>query len=242
MIGISTLAHVHRVTTRAAGKPLELFVFDHHRGAFSLWALAAQELGSPLTLVTLDRHMDLERPKAEAPELAAGAEALDRFARELLSPRNDDHVVAALEAGAIGDALVVARSHQPPSLAAFAPYVDRRGKPHEFAFARTLDTLEADAYRLLERSEAIALDIDLDCFTTLSDGHLDEVLTWDEELIDAFLRPPDSEELWRLLLDRVALVTIAREPYHCGGFQRGAALWMSFARVFFGRLLGVPLP
>jgi hypothetical protein len=44
------------------------------------------------------------------------------------------------------------------------------------------------------------------------------------------------------VLSRTSLVTIAREPYHCGGLDRGAQLWRDFAEVFFRRLLGVPPP
>jgi len=242
MIGLSSLAHVHRITTRVAGRPCEVFVFDHHRSAFTLWALAAQELGRPLTLVTLDRHMDLERPALPPPQLPASAESLDGYARFSLASRNDDHVVAALEAGVIGDVVAIARSHQPPSLAAFTPFVDAAGRSHRCAFARSLELAGPDLQRLAEDSEFVALDVDLDCFTTLSDGHHDEPLPWDAELIDAFLRPPDSEAFWRPVLERTRVITIAREPYHCGGFGRSAALWLSFAEVFFGRLLGVPPP
>jgi hypothetical protein len=236
------LAHVHRVTTRVGGAQREVFIFDHHRSAFTLWAHAVQRRGRPLTLVTLDRHMDLGRPAATPPPLEAELAALDGYARLSLGPANDEHVVAAMEAGAIGDALVVARSHEPPSLAAFRPYVDAAGRRHRCGFARTIDLIDEPALELVLQAEAIALDIDLDCFTTLSDGHPDEVLAWDADQIDGFLRPPGWERFWTPLLERCELVTVAREPYHCGGFTRGARLWLAFAEVFFERLLGVPPP
>mgnify|MGYP002407662226 FL=1 len=242
MLGISSLAHVHCVSTRIAGRPCEVYVFDHHRGAFPLWMLAAQKLGSSLTLVTLDRHIDLERPARLLPSGPHTLEALDGFARFSLSSRNDDHLVAAMEAGAIGDAVVIARSHGPKSLDSFKPYLDGQGRAHRCAFAKTVDLSGDDARALIDESSAIALDIDLDCFTTYSDGHHDEVLTWDLELIDAFLRPPDAEGFWTPVLERTRLVTLAREPYHCGGFGRSAALWPAFAEAFFCRLLGVPAP
>ncbi|MGI5864477.1 MAG: hypothetical protein ACOX6T_20840 [Myxococcales bacterium] len=242
MLGISTLAHVHCVSTRIVGRHCEVYIFDHHRSAFPLWTLAAEKLGNPLTLVTLDRHMDLERPAALLPDGARSLESVDRYARFALSPRNDDHVLAAMEAGAIGDGVIIARSHQPGSLEAFRSFVDAQGRAHRCAFARTVDLVGDDARALIAKSSDIALDIDLDCFTTLSDGHHDEVLTWDLELIDAFLRPLDAEDFWRPVLERTRLVTIAREPFHCGGFGRSAALWPAFAEAFFCRLLGVPAP
>ncbi len=236
-----SLAHVHRVTTRLGERPVELFVFDHHRGAFPLWARFAQEAG-PLTLVTLDRHMDLERPAHPPPALSSPLRELDEYARWRLSPRSDDHVLAAMEAGAVGDAAVFARSHAPADLAGLHPYKDAGGRSHRVEIARTVEDASPEALGLVRSAERVALDVDLDCFTTLSDAHPDEVVPWDAEHIDAFLRPPGSEELWRLVLARVCVVTLAREPYHCGGLERGARLWGEFSRVFFGRLLGVPAP
>lgn len=235
------LADVHRVTTRLGGRERDVFVFDHHRSAFAIWCWASQQAG-PLALLSLDRHMDLERPAAPPPSAVEPLEALDAYARFRLSPRNDDHVLAAVEAGALTDAAIVARSHAPADLAALHPYKDARGGSHRFTFARTLDEAVPALLDFVNDHERIALDVDLDCLTTLSDAHPDEVVPWDVEHVDAFLRPPDSEALWSALFDRVALVTIAREPYHCGGLGRGARLWTAFAEVFFRRLLGVPEP
>lgn len=239
------LPHVHRVTTRARGRPLEIFVFDHHRGAFALWALAAQRQGAPLSLVSFDRHFDLEQPASAPPGAESPLEALDGFARLRLSAANDDHIVAAMEAGAVGDAALFARSHAPRAPAfpgGFQPYRDASGRPHFCHFARGPDDATPELVAWLERASPIALDVDLDCFTTLSDGHPDEVVTWDAELIDGFLRPPGSERLWDALLERTAVVTLAREPYHCGGLERGARLWLTFCEVFFRGVLGVPPP
>lgn len=233
------LADVHRVTCPVAGAERDVFLFDHHRTAFTLWAQAARRRG-PLTLLTLDRHMDLETPRAAAPRCDAPLEELDRFARFSLSPRNDDHVVAAMEAGALAGAAVVARSHEPRSIDAFRPWRDATGASHPCAFAPTLERAGPDLLALLDAAPAIALDVDLDCFTTRSDGHLDEVVPWDRALIEEFLLPPGFD--WPRVLAKVELVTIAREPYHCGGFARAARLWADFAAVFFERLLRVPQP
>ena len=236
----SSLLHVHRLTTRVGGRTCEGFVFDHHRQAFSLWARAAREAG-PLALVTLDRHMDLEEPAIPVPDCAAPLPEIDACARQLCA-RNDDHVLAAFDSGALSDAAVIARSHQPADLARLNPYRDRAGREHQLAFARTVDEVGPDLLALVERAERVALDVDLDCFSTLSDGHPDEVVPWDEDHVDAFLRPPDSERFWSAVLSRTRLLTIAREPYHCGGLERGARLWRDFSEVFFRRLLGVPPP
>ncbi|MBS2025292.1 MAG: UPF0489 family protein [Deltaproteobacteria bacterium] len=233
------LADVHRITCPIGGTERDVFVFDHHRTAFTLWAHVAQTHG-PLTLLTLDRHMDLETPQARAVPYTSPLDELDRFARHRLATRNDDHILAALESGAISSAAIIARSHQPGELSRFLPFTDPLGKRHEFAFAPTLERAGADVRALLEAASGIVLDLDLDCFTTRSDGHLDETVCWDKTHIDDFLRPPDFD--WARVLPKVRAVTLAREPYHCGGFSRGARLWVDFAEVFFERLLGVPAP
>lgn len=236
-----SLCHVHRVTTRLGERGVDLFVFDHHRGAFPLWARYAREKG-PLTLLALDRHMDLERPAHRPPPLSAPLEELDQFARWRLSPKNDDHVLAAMESGSLADAAVIARSHAPADLAALHPFKDAGGRLHQVELAKTVEDAGPGILGRVHQAQRIALDLDLDCFTTLSDAHPDEVVPWDAEHIDAFLRPPGSDELWKQVLAKVCLVTVAREPYHCGGLERCARLWLAFSEVFFGRLLGVPAP
>lgn len=236
------LADVHRITAPVHGRERDIFVFDHHRTAFTLWCHAAAQLGRPLVLVTLDRHMDLGTPQVLAPDCAMPLHSLDLFARHSLAVSNDDHIVAALEAGAISDALVVARSHEPPSLEVFRPFKDVRGRDHRFVFAPTVAHVHEDGLALVREATDVVLDIDLDCFTTRSDGHFDEVLTWDAEQIEGFLQPPHAGEFWNTVLERTRLITLAREPYHCGGFTRGARLWIDFAEIFFRRVLGVPPP
>ena len=237
------LADVHRLTTVAFGRTLDVYLFDHHRTAFTVWCHEAARRGRALTLVTLDRHMDLNPPRHLPPPFDAPLEQLDLFARHRLAPSNDDHIPAALEAGAIGDALVVARSHPPPSLETFRPYIGAAAVRHEVEFAPTIArTSPAQVEWLRGREGPIVLDIDLDCFTTMSDGDPDDVLTWDADQILRWLTPPGSEPFWALLRERVEVVTLAREPYHCGGFARGAKLWTAFAEVFFERLLGADAP
>jgi len=237
-----SLADVHRVTTEIRGRTVDVFIFDHHRSAFALWCLAAARLGRPLTLVTLDRHFDLQPPRAAAPDHRSPLEALDLFARHRLAPSNDDHIRAAMEAGALCDGLFIARSHQPADFDALQDWTDPHGRAHRCLSARTVAERRSACDAFVEASQDIALDLDLDCFTTRSDGHPDEVLAWDRERIDAFLRPPGSDAFWSAVLERTRVATLAREPFHCGGFAQGARLWLDFAEVFFERLLGVPQP
>lgn len=237
-----SLADTHRITTQIHGRTVDVFVFDHHRSAFALWCHAAARLGRPLTLMTLDRHFDLQAPRAAAPDHRSPLEELDRFARHRLAPSNDDHIRAAMEAGAIGDGLFIARSHAPDDFDALQLWTDARGMTHRCLAARTVGERRSACDAFVEASQEIALDLDLDCFTTRSDGHPDEVLAWDRERIDAFLRPPGSDAFWSAVLERTRVITLAREPFHCGGFAQGARLWLDFAEVFFERLLGVPQP
>lgn len=192
--------------------------------------------------MTLDRHFDLQTPRAAAPDHRSPLDELDRFARHALAPSNDDHIRAAMEAGAITDGLFLARSHEPADLDALREWTDARGLTHRSLTARTVAERKGACDALVEEAEDIVLDLDLDCFTTRSDGHPDEVLAWDRERIEGFLRPPGSDPFWSAVLERTRLITLAREPYHCGGLAQGARLWLDFAEVFFERLLGVPQP
>ncbi len=248
------LAGITRLSLRGGRGPTSAWVFDPHRLALPAWA-AALEGQPPALLVTLDRHFDLVPPEAPAavPDRSAGLRAIDEHARWSLTIRNTDHVVAAMEAGIVGDVLAIARA-SPVGAHAGESWTDRRGGVHRLLRARTVDQLAADwgtpsatpeAKQLadwLEGGGPVLLDVDLDCFTTPSDADPTSILPWPRELIRDFLLPPDSEPFWEAVLGRCVALTLAREPYHCGGLAAGARLFLDVGEVLFRELLRVDVP
>ncbi len=238
------LAGVTQLSLTGARGPRRAFVFEPHRLAYVSWASALVE-GPPPLLVTLDRHFDLVAPAEVAgiPERRAGLEAHDGFARWRLDVRNVDHVLAAMEAGFLGDAVVIARTRLPGAFEG-AEYRDRSGTPHRIWTYATVEQAAADP-ALVERLRAaprVALDVDLDCFTTPCDAEPTTVLPWPRAVIDAFLFPPGHEAFWSALLDKCALLTLARESAHCGGIVAGNRLFEDVADALFVRLFGADLP
>lgn len=246
------LAGVTRLSLGGRG-PRDAFVFDPHRLAFPCWALG---LGArtPALLVTLDRHRDLVPPVAQTPDVSEGVAALDRFARESLDVRNVDHVLAAMDAGVLADALVIARSSPRGALEA-TPWTDRHGREHRLVNAPTVERvangfgdessetrLAQEARELIESHEHVVLDIDLDCFTSLSDADPGTVLPWPRAVIREFLLPAGSEKFWAAVLSRTRVLTFAREPYHVGGLVAGNRLFEDAAEVVFRELLGTDVP
>ncbi|MBM4380304.1 MAG: UPF0489 family protein [Deltaproteobacteria bacterium] len=245
------LAGITRLGLSGRG-PKDAYLFDPHRLALPAWAHALGD-GPPALLVTLDRHFDLVPPAAAAPPRAAGLRALDEFARWELDTRNYDHVLAALEAGLLADAVVVARAH--PRGAVTAPrWTDRHGVAHGLVSATTVDRLahgfgtpaaglaSSEAALLLERAERVVLDVDLDCFTSPSDADPFTVLPWPRAVIRDFLLPPGSGPFWDAVLGKCVALTFAREPAHCGGVLAGDALFADACAVLFGELLGTDVP
>lgn len=233
------LAGVTRLDVRSPRAALDVFVFDPHRLALPCWALALEGTKAPARLLTLDRHFDLVPPGAPPPPRGADLEALDRYARWQLDVRNYDHVVAAMELGLVGDVVALARAH--PAGAIAAHWTDRGGALHAIDRAPTLDAWLQRGGRL-PFDRPVLLDLDLDCFTSPSDADPTTAVPWPVELVREYLLPPGSHLFWDDLLPRVAAVTIAREPFHCGGLVAGGRLFESFAQVFFRELLGADLP
>ena len=248
------LAGVTRLSLAGGRGPAEAFVFDPHRLALPAWALA---LGNrpPALLITLDRHFDLVPPAdpAAVPDRASGLRAIDEHARWALAVRNTDHVIAAMEAGLVDDVLAIART-SPRGAVEDERWIDRRGGTHRIFRARTVDRLAADwgtaaatpeAQAIAERIAAgapVILDVDLDCFTTASDADPTAILPWPRELVREFLLPPGSEAFWDAVLGGCVALTLAREPYHCGGLAGGARLFLDVAEVLFRELLRVDVP
>lgn len=251
------LAGVTTLGLAASRGPKTAYIFDPHRLALPCWAHALEEAGSkgPATLVTLDRHFDLVVPRdvAAIPDRAAGLRALDEHARWSLDVRNYDHIVAAMEAGLIGDVVAIARA-RPQGSWTSPGYRDRRGGDHRFAVSPTVARIAEEwddhapsstggAVRaLLEGDAPIVLDVDLDCFTTSSDADPMTVLPWPEEVIREFLAGKDLQPFWDAVLPRAICLTFAREPHHCGGLLAGGRLFETAARILFSELLDAGLP
>jgi len=236
------LAGVTRLQLAGRG-PKTGFVFDPHRLALPCWALALEECGrAPALLVTFDRHFDLAVPTepARVPDRREGALALDAHARLQLDVRNIDHIVAAMEAGLVGDVLAFARSSPEGALQA-ASYRDRRGGTHRIERAPSPEAWLDGGGRLPGGEAPVLLDLDLDCFTSQSDADPRAVIPWPQALVRDHLLPEGSAAFWEALLPRTVALTLAREPYHCGGLLSAGRLLEQVAPVLFGELLGADL-
>jgi len=243
-------AGVVELTLQGRG-PKRAFVFDPHRLALPCWAEACEGAG-PAVLVTLDRHFDTVAP-VNAPRLGMTVEALEAHARKRLDVRNYDHVLAAMEAGVVSEAIVVARA-RPVGAVGGPEWVDSRGVAHSIVSASTVDELalefgrgsaapaSARAFQVLQEARRVVLDVDLDCFTTLSDADPTAIVPWTLELIRQHVLPRGSEPFWTAVLERCVGLTFAREPSHCGGLVASNRLFEVAAQVIFGELLLTDLP
>lgn len=246
------LAGVTRLSLAGGRGPKDAFVFDPHRLALPCWALALVG-GPPALLVMLDRHFDLVPPAHPAPPASAGLRALDEYARWELDVRNYDHVLAAMEAGLVTDALVLARARPRGAIEAEL-WTDRHGRVHRLVTAPTVDRVAEGfgepsaapqalaAAELLSRADRVLLDVDLDCFTTVSDADPTAVVPWPRTLVREYLLPPGSERFWEAVLERCAALTLAREPHHCGGLSAAADLFRDVAEVLFREVLRTEPP
>jgi hypothetical protein len=247
------LAGVTRLALAGRG-PRDAYLFDPHRLALPCWALALGGRG-PALLVTLDRHLDLVPPNDPAgiPDAAAGLRALDEHARWHLDVRNVDHVIAAMEAGLVGDVLALGRARPEGALSA-STWTDRRGGVHRIAVAPSVAHVAdgfgtpapsphaAAAAALLAGEGPVLLDVDLDCFTTPSDADPTTLLPWPGEAIRDYLFPEGAAAFWDAVLPRCVALTLAREPYHVGGVVAAGRLFETAAAVVFEELLGVGTP
>lgn len=247
------LAGITRLSLRGRG-PQDAFIFDHHRLALPAWVVGLGE-SRPALLITLDRHFDLV-PPANIPDIPDAAEPLrrlDEFARWELDYRNFDHILAAMEAGVVGDVIVVARN-RPRRAIEGTEYEDRRGERHRILSVPNVDRVadgfggasrspEAqEAEELLRKASSAILDVDLDCFTTSSDADPTDVVPWTRELIRRHLMPPGSAPFWDAVLFKARVLTLAREPLHCGGLVAANRLFEDAAEVIFRELLQTDVP
>ena len=186
------------------------------------------------------------------PDRSAGLRALDEHARWALDVRNYDHILAAMEAGLVGDALLIARAGprgafeagawtghaRAGSTAGAVPTVDRAARGVRRAVRAPADARCRGAGArgagaagrgpgLLHHAERRGPD---------HGGALAP------ELIREYLLPEGSEPFWEAVLERCVALTLAREPHHCGGLLASGELFRDAAEVLFRELLRVEPP
>jgi hypothetical protein len=230
--------------------PTEAYLFDGHRFALGCWAKNVSK--GPALLVTLDRHFDTVIPNVPIPQ-GLSVPQYDAYAFEQLDERNYSHILAAMDARIISDAIIIARA-RPVGSVGPGKWIDSSGTTHEIVGVKTVDDLSFEfgtsgaspeskrACKLIQNASHIIFDIDLDCFTSFSDAEAMTVLPWPKDVIENFLLPRGSEAFWNSILEKCHIFTFAREPLHCGGVVAGNDLFKLAAEVVFEKLLHAQLP
>lgn len=235
-----------------ADKKLEkkpVFVFENHRMSFYFWCKARKEFGisDSFFVVTMDHHNDLF---PLLPEKKAEVQTLDlndlvkvkNFAENRLKKLNDDYIFAAMEAGLIGDILILS-----PELPDIEEYTDSRSVKHKLFYCFWPGDLSGSRGLLTDNipernrelitsigydtngNPNIVLDIDLDFFTYF---YCNNTYIIDEDNFkDIF---SDDSLIW-WVYDKARLITIAEEPWTCGSAQNSQRILKLLKKHFLER-------
>lgn len=216
-------------------------IYDDHRSILPvLWAARHHNLiDDAATLMVWDAHPDAVQPhidsRREAYTRLRGMSELNQvcaYANDELSSNDDTWLVTAMEGGLVGDAVYAFLQSRDNCI---WHYEDTGGGSHDFYdlydIASTLGHQSAlvdtcrrsqleplwnalswnvsdNDFTLTERPNLV-LDIDIDAFA------IEESYPWREEMFcDAF---EPLQGFMRKLLRVARLITISKEPYHCGG-------------------------
>lgn len=212
---------------------LEIGIVHEHRFAFWFWNQWQRgELPSPPPdLVSIDWHKDLG---FEASESLAELNTNDDnevalYAWTQLNSLNDCHILAAARLGIIGNVYVLCKQDDPEEMS----FHTLNGTSTVRAFHDVTAFVD-----VIQRSESVILDIDLDYFTTQSeydDSNTIRVSRNNQIEMETLLAP--SGEIISAVLPVLNGVTIAIEPEWCGGFARAHRLFACLNRILFDNTL-----
>jgi hypothetical protein len=243
--GLSPLGRVAQCMNfeRIGEKPPTLVTMDHRAVLVAAWAAKFEGRfdGRLPLLVRLDAHPDMgEKPRPWVWEKEQLAD-LDTVHAIVNATRHDDGgwVIAAMQYGLAGDVATffVHEYHRYPGDE--GPYVDHLGDRHRLWSLPSVKHLIENSEkrrrcgelldRLREPDEPIWFDIDLDFATNRHEDGSPVAWRerdWAEMLDDA------SRELLAGCLSRAKLVTIAMEPWFCGGVAECGGIAAGLKRAF----------
>ncbi len=243
--GLSPLGRVAQCMNfeRIADAPPTLVTMDHRAVLVAAWAAKLERRfgdRAPL-LVRLDAHPDMgEKPRPWVCEKNQLTD-IDSVHAIVNATRHDDGgwVMAGMQYGLAGDVVTffVHDYHRYPGDA--GPLLDHEGATHRlWTYPSVRDLLDQPSSRrrhadLRERlaniEEPLWFDIDLDFATNrMEDG---TPIPWNEEEWDLLL-DAESRALLACCLRRASLVTIALEPWFCGGLGACGKIATNLKRAF----------
>jgi hypothetical protein len=207
-------------------KAVEIAIVQEHRFAFFYWLKWRFKDGTsdlPPDLVTIDWHDDVggecDFNEQQLKKLDPSDEnELSLFCWAGLRSLNDGHVAPALYLDAIGDVHAIIRQDWGAGVSEHdrrSKIVDRHGRSHTIRYYRSPATFMRTNENG-DNSRSVIVDLDLDYFTRQhsSDVHGRQIRLPDS-VVRKTLEP--SAAFMQTLLPRLAGVTIATEPEHCGG-------------------------
>jgi len=231
------------VTGTSASQSINVYAFDNHR--FLFYALATFDYTFPppekidflpLTLISFDYHCDLVPPYNVDITNLGKVNLTDRkdvafFTWNSLSPQNDNHIKSAMYLNMLSDAFILCKEERDNN----DPFVDQNGNTHNIDVFTNFENFKNE---ILQIRGGIVLDIDLDYFMdkrTDQDGHERNYIdNYKKYMI--FFRSPANDWL-KIIADKIKLITIAKEPGHCGSMVNSNILFNELLSCLFtGRL------
>lgn len=221
------------------GDTVRTYIFDDHRFALFYWAkwtLSQKEndniIKNPPCLITLDWHEDLcfpsDREKKELQSLdLSNLEEIGYYAWARSSSMNDCHILEAAYLNLIGDIYVVCRKSKWDEESIH----DLNGDIHKVYKFKTIEDLEKTMPSI--SSSKVFFDIDLDFFTLKNplNGVGKRFTYLNQKDIQKMFDP--NSYLIRWIFDRMACLTVAKEPEHCGGLKYSNRLMNVLDQHFF---------
>jgi len=213
---------------------ISVFAYDNHRFLFYALALYYLELREkkievkPLTLISFDYHWDLCSPSEDSLNDLQKVDLSNRndiafCCWNCIHPQNDTQIKSALFLNLIDDVHYICKDRQHDE----GFYKDKNGNNHRVSvyedtneFLKIVNIISND----------IVLDIDLDYFSYKkidSSGHKRiHIDNCKDKMV--FFDVNYTENIIKYLAPKIQLITIAKEPEHCGSMYNSNILFNDF--------------
>ena len=217
---------------------VELAIFQEHRYAFFYWLkwTRDQRKNQPPCLVSLDWHQDLCFPCDTEKEWLSRLDQSDDgevaiFSWAKLAGNNDGHILSAAYINLIGNIYVYCRQGTFDDDWEDEELMDIHGNIHRVKKFKTLKDIEQ--HLLTTTENQVYFDIDLDFFTINNpySGKGNKFTYMTKQQIVNMLSVDTPFIQW--IFKRLAGLTIATEPEHCGGLLKSNKLLDTINKIYF---------
>lgn len=190
-----------------------IYYFDRHRENFYAWFKALQEkkISKNNLVITIDKHLDLQRISKESTKLITNNPNLKSIKNHIEKKDTQDQFFMGMISGIIKNLIIISPgvNEEMDKVKKIKQYIDPKGNLHNITYFKSIEEFNEE-FNIKKLGKNIILDIDQDYFIKLKERGVG--LKINQNKINSLFENKSIKYVFK----NCNIITIDREHKYCG--------------------------